>query len=163
MIKRTINFTDFDGIERSEVHCFHLGKSELVELELSIDGGIAASLQRIIAENDNAAMAAEFKKIILSSYGIREGDRFIKSAQISEEFSQTAAYDKLFSELTLEDKKAAEFINGIMPPDLVAQAQDAMAQAKAILASSPSPQEMIDTAAKSIMMPPPPPNTGHIL
>lgn len=102
-------------------------------------------------------MAIEFKKIILAAYGIREGNRFIKSPQISEEFSQTAAYDALFSELTLEDNKAAEFINGIMPPDLVAQAQEAMNQAKAIVASSPSAQEMLETASKSILMPPPPP------
>lgn len=157
MLTRTINFMDFDGNPQSEVHNFHLGKSELIELELSVDGGIAGSLQRIIAENDNKAMAIEFKKIILAAYGIREGNRFIKSPQISEEFSQTAAYDALFSELTLEDNKAAEFINGIMPPDLVAQAQEAMNQAKAIVASSPSAQEMLETASKSILMPPPPP------
>lgn len=160
MITRTINFTDFDGIPQSEVHNFHLGKSELVELELSMEGGISASLQRIIATNDNAAMAGEFKRIILASYGIREGNRFIKSPQLSEEFSQTAAYDALFAELTLEDGKAAEFINGIMPPDLVAQAQEAMTQmqqAQAIAASSPTSQEILDAAAKSILPPPPPP------
>lgn len=157
MITRTINFTDFDGNPQSEVHSFHLGKSELIELELSVDGGIAGSLQRIIAENDNKAMAIEFKKIILASYGIRDGNRFVKSPQISEEFSQTAAYDALFSELTLEDKKAAEFINGIMPPDLVAQAQAALAQAESIVASGPSSDEIIDTAVKSLMPPPPPP------
>lgn len=157
MLTRTINFTDFDGNPQSEVHNFHLGKSELIELELSVDGGIAGSLQRIIAENDNKAMAIEFKKIILASYGIREGNRFVKSPQLSEEFSQTAAYDALFSELTLEDNKAAEFINGIMPPDLVAQAQAALSQAESIVAAGPSSQEIIETAAKSLMPPPPPP------
>lgn len=157
MITRTINFTDFDGNPQSEVHNFHLGKSELIELELSVDGGIAGSLQRIIAENDNKAMAIEFKKIILASYGIREGNRFVKSPQLSEEFSQTAAYDALFAELTLEDGKAAEFINGIMPPDLVAQAQAQLQQAQTIVANGPSAQEMLETASKSILMPPPPP------
>lgn len=157
MITRTINFTDFDGNPQSEVHNFHLGKSELIELELSIEGGIAGSLQRIIAENDNKAMAIEFKKIILASYGIREGNRFVKSPQLSEEFSQTAAYDALFAELTLEDGKAAEFINGIMPPDLVAQAQAQLQQAQTIVANGPSAQEMLETASKSILMPPPPP------
>lgn len=41
MLTRTINFMDFDGNPQSEVHNFHLGKSELIELELSVDGGIA--------------------------------------------------------------------------------------------------------------------------
>ena len=59
-----------------------------------------------------------FKDIILLSYGKKsdDGRLFVKNEELREEFSQTAAYSALYMEL-LDDKKAAEFINGIVPSD----------------------------------------------
>ena len=59
----------------------------------------------------------EFKKLILMSYGEKsaDGKRFIKSKELSEAFSQSEAYNKIFMEIVTDSKAAAEFANGIMP------------------------------------------------
>jgi hypothetical protein len=65
------------------------------------------------------------------AYGIRsdDGRRFMKSEQISKEFSETGAYDEIFMWLiTGGDKAVAEFINGIVPPQVAEEAAKQAAQ-----------------------------------
>lgn len=117
MLKKTITYEDFNGDQVSEDFFFHLSKAELVELELSHDGGLSESLQRIVAAEDGKSIIAEFKNIILSSYGKRSADgrRFIKNQALREEFESTEAYSTLFMELVTSTDSAIEFINGVIP------------------------------------------------
>ena len=87
MLKKTITYEDFNGEEVSEDFFFHLSKAELVELELSHEGGLSESLQRIVAAQDGKSIIAEFKNILLTSYGQKsaDGKRFIKNQQLREE------------------------------------------------------------------------------
>ena len=119
MLKRDITYEDFDGEKVTETFYFNLTKTEIVELEVGYDGGLQAALQRIIKADDRKTLVAEFKKIVLLSYGKKsdDGKRFIKSDELREEFSQTAAYDSLFMELATNDDSAATFIKGIVPKD----------------------------------------------
>ena len=120
MLKRTINYTDFDGNNHSEVFYFNMSKSELIELDVSHKSGFAENIQRIIAAEDRQALIAEFKNLILVSYGVRseDGKRFVKSDELRNELEQSAAYDALFMELATNDQAAAEFINGVIPQEL---------------------------------------------
>jgi hypothetical protein len=124
VLKKTITYEDFTGETVSEDFFFHLSKAELVELELSHDGGLAAALQRIIEAEDGKGIIAEFKNIILSSYGKRsdDGRRFIKSQAIREEFESTEAYSALFMELVTDTDAAVIFVNGVMPKGMVEEA-----------------------------------------
>lgn len=124
MHKQTITFEDWMGNSRTEEFWFHLSKSELVEMELA-NNGFGEYLQRIISSNNGRAIMDEFKKLILGSYGVRsdDGRRFIKSPQLSEEFSQTPAYDQLFVQLVTDANFASKFVNGLVPPELAAQAR----------------------------------------
>ncbi len=124
MLKKTITYEDFNGDTVSEDFFFHLSKAELVELELSHDGGLAESLKRIVEAEDGKAIIAEFKNIILSSYGTRSADgrRFMKSQTIRDEFESTEAYSSLFMELVTDADAAIEFVNGIIPKDMAEEA-----------------------------------------
>ena len=117
MLKKTMTYVDYDGNERTEDFYFNLSKAEIGEMELSISGGLEAMLNRIIQERDNAKIVATFKDLILRSYGKKseDGKRFIKSKELSEEFSQTEAYSDLFIELASDADAAAAFVNGVMP------------------------------------------------
>lgn len=121
MLKKTISYTDFNGDDVSEDFYFHLSKAELVELELSYKGGLEAAIKRIVEAEDGKAIIGEFKKIILSSYGQRseDGKRFIKNQTLRDEFESTEAYSTLFMELVTDADKAAEFVRGVIPKDLV--------------------------------------------
>jgi hypothetical protein len=126
VLKKTITYEDFNGEKVSEDFFFHLSRAELVELELSHEGGLSESLQRLIAAEDNAHIIKEFKNIILMSYGQRSSDgrRFTKNQQLREEFESTEAYSALFMELVTDTDAAIEFINGIVPAGLAEQAAE---------------------------------------
>ena len=120
MLKRSITYTDYFGEEQTDTFYFNLTKTELTELEASFKGGLEQRLQRITETQDRAAIIEAFQEIVLMAYGERseDGKRFIKNDQMREEFKQMAAYDALFMELAMDDKKAAEFVTGILPKDL---------------------------------------------
>lgn len=120
MLKRDITYKDFDGNEVTDTFYFHLSKTELMDLELSYQGGLEATINRIIETKDVKSLINEFKRIILAAYGVKseDGKRFIKTDELREQFTQTAAYDALFFELATDAEVAAEFIKGIVPVDL---------------------------------------------
>ena len=117
MLKKSITYTDYNGVERTEDFYFNLSEAELMEMEMSTTGGMAEMIQRIVAAKDAPAIIKIFKDLVRKAYGVRsdDGRRFIKSDQISDEFCQTEAYSLLFMELATNDNAAAEFVNGIMP------------------------------------------------
>ena len=122
MLKKRIKYVDFDGNKREEDFFFHLMESEIAEMELSTAGGFTESIQRIIQSQDVPEIIRQFKTVILKSYGVKspDGKRLIKNDALSEEFSQTNAYSKLFMELATDDEAASAFINGIVPEELKA-------------------------------------------
>lgn len=120
MLKKTITYVDYNGIERTEDFYFNLSKAEVAEMELSVQGGFSKMLEEIIASKDNVQIVNLFKQMVLKSYGEKspDGRRFIKSEEIAQAFSQTEAYSEIFMELALNEDKAAEFVNGILPANL---------------------------------------------
>ena len=123
MLKKTITYTDYNGVERKEDFYFNLSKAEVMEMELSTTGGLAEMIKRIVAAQDQPAIIKVFKDLILKAYGEKspDGKRFIKSLELSDAFAQTEAYSILFMELATNDEAAAKFINGIVPADMAQQ------------------------------------------
>lgn len=117
MLKKTITYTDYNGIERTENFYFNLSKAEIMEMEMSTSGGLAEMIQNIVAAQDAPAIIKIFKDLVLKAYGEKspDGKRFIKSEEISTAFSQTEAYSIIFMELATNADAAAEFVNGIIP------------------------------------------------
>lgn len=120
MLKKTITYIDFDGNERTEDFYFNLSKAEIMEMELSMPGGMAQMLNKIVAAQDGEKIIKIFKEIILKAYGEKspDGKRFIKSEELSTAFSQTEAFSQLFVELATNADAAAKFVNGIIPADI---------------------------------------------
>lgn len=117
MLKKTIKYVDYNGVERCEDFYFNLSKAEVTEMQVSEEGGYDQMLQRIVDAQDNKEIFKHFKAIILKAYGVKsqDGKRFIKSEELSEEFSQTEAFVELIMELASSETAAAEFVNGIIP------------------------------------------------
>lgn len=117
MLKKTIKYVDYNGVSREEDFYFNLSKAEIVEWEMSVSGGLSALLDKIIAAEDQPSIIPLFKKMILKSYGEKslDGKRFIKSDELSTNFSQTEAYSELFMELSTNADAATAFVNGITP------------------------------------------------
>lgn len=125
MLKKTIKYTDYNGTDREETFYFNLTKAEIMEMEMGTVGGFAEMVQNIVNAQDTPSLIKIFKDLILRSYGEKspDGRRIIKSDEISAAFAQTEAYSELFMELATDADKASEFINGIVPADIAAEAK----------------------------------------
>ena len=117
MLKKTITYTDYDGLERTEEFRFNLTKAELVDMELTTAGTFSETMKRIIAEKDIIRIAKLFKELLRKSYGVKsdDGKRFIKRQELSEAFSQTEAYSDLYIELLSNPEEAAKFFAEVAP------------------------------------------------
>lgn len=117
MLKKTITYTDYNGVERKEDFYFNLTKAEIMEMEMSTSGGLTEMINRIVAAQDAPAIVKIFKELVLKAYGIKspDGKRFIKSDELATEFAQTEAYSQLFMELATDADAASAFVNGIVP------------------------------------------------
>ena len=133
MLKKEITYENFDGEEVTDTFYFNVSKPEIIELEVEIEGGFGRMMERIVEANNTKLLVQEFKRIILLAYGVKseDGKRFIKSDELREEFSQTAAYSELFMQLALDADAAAEFIKAILPRDLSDTLEDATAAVEA--------------------------------
>ena len=124
MLKKTITYNDYNGVERTEDFYFNLSKAELMEMEMSISGGLTEMIEKIVATKDAPAIMKIFKELVLKAYGEKsaDGKRFEKkNGALAEAFAETEAYSQIFMELATDADKAAEFVNGIMPGDIAKQ------------------------------------------
>ena len=126
MLKKTITYTDYNGVERTEDFWFNLSKAEIMEMEMSTTGGLAETIQKVVQKQDAPAIIKIFKDLVLKAYGEKssDGKRFIKSDGLALAFSQTEAYSNLFMELATDADAAAKFINGIIPADAAKAAKE---------------------------------------
>ena len=141
MLKKTVNYEDFDGNKRTEDLYFNLTKLEATEFALDLpdeitdevvkEGASTANMEaatRIVQKLGGKGIIDYIRKLVLKSYGIKseDGKRFIKSEEISTEFSQTMAFDNLMMELLTDDNAASNFITAVIPSDLAEAAKSAL-------------------------------------
>lgn len=128
MLKKTISYTDYNGVERKEDFYFNLNKAELMEMELGTVGGYTEMIQKIIDAQDTPSLIKIFKELVLKAYGVKtaDGRGFHKSEKLRDEFVHTEAYSDLFMELATDADAAAKFVNGIIPADLNAENRPAI-------------------------------------
>lgn len=117
MYKKTITFTDYNDVERTEDFYFNLNESEVMKLEMRVPGGLTAMMQRIVQKMDAQQIIDTFEDLIRQSYGEKspDGREFRKDVGLVDRFMQTEAYNKLFMELCTDSKAASEFFNNIIP------------------------------------------------
>lgn len=135
MIKRTIKYTDFDGNAREEVVYFNMTRTELIAYSFDLPDDLTEGFKdpnevdinevgaRLIEKLGRSGIFEFVKNLVFKAYGMKseDGRRFIKSEQLSTEFTQTLAYDEFIIDLFSSDEKISDFINGIIPANLADQ------------------------------------------
>lgn len=120
MLKKDITYENFDGESVTETFHFHISKTELLEMEVSMEGGFEQYMQKVVQSQDGKAIMGIMQNFILKSVGKKspDGSRFIKNQEVQDDFRYSPAYDALFMELCTNPDQAAEFLNGIVPKGL---------------------------------------------
>ena len=124
MLKETITYIDFNDQERTEDFYFNLTRTELIRMEMSKSGSLTGLLTKITKANDMPDIFEAMEMLILKAYGEKsvDGRRIDKSEEISRNFMNCPAYDKLFEKLTTDANYAYKFLIGLLPKDLAEQA-----------------------------------------
>lgn len=125
MLKQTITFRDFNGVERTEDLYFNLTEWELTDIQADSEHGIQKDMQDAIAAKDLRKLLDFIKMLVHAAYGERDRDgiHFNKSPEITERFINSAMYSPLLLSLFEDEGKRTEaFITGLMPADLVQRA-----------------------------------------
>lgn len=120
MLKKVIEYKDYNDVDRKETFYFNLTQAEVTEMEMSTTGGLAEMIEKVVEAQDAPSIIKIFKDLILKAYGEKspDGKRFIKSKELSDAFSQTEAYSILFMELATNAEAASNFINGLIPDNI---------------------------------------------
>ena len=126
MFKKTIKYTDFNGDTVTEDFFFNLTKAELLEMQLSTEGGLKEMLEKIVKAKSTPELVKMFKRIILMSYGEKtpDGKHFMKNDEIRQRFECSEPYSVLFMELATDDNAAAEFVNALLPDGFKADEEE---------------------------------------
>ena len=117
MLVRDITYRNIDGKQVTKKFYFHLEPAEIVEMELSHNGGISGFIERVSQTEDHATLIKEFKNIILTCYGVRDGDDFLKNDDLRTRFSGSGAYSALFMEFLQVPGAIEKFIRGVVPQE----------------------------------------------
>ena len=120
MLKKTMTTVDFGGTKRTETYYFNLTKAEIMEMQLTTDGGFTQMIQKVIEAKNQQELVHLFKTILCKSYGVMspDGRKFIKNQAILDDFVATQAFSDLYMELVGDEKAAIEFFNGVLPEDI---------------------------------------------
>lgn len=123
MLKRPITYTDFNGKTVTEDFYFNISMSELMDMELNSEGGVEEYFKNLIAKaekGEKGPVIREFRKIILSAYGVKseDGKRFVKNDEFRDDFASSAAFDALFIDMATNEKAAENFFMGALPKEL---------------------------------------------
>lgn len=150
MLKHEITYTDFDDEKVTETLYFNLSKTELLEMDAEHgEQGLANWAEQLVKIKDTKTLFAEFKKIVINSYGEKspDGKRFVKNDEIRENFANSAAFDEVMVQLMTNEETMANFIKGVMPKELAEEIEknraEEAAKAKAV------EQKALDEAPKA--------------
>lgn len=133
MVSRTFTYEGFDGKMYTDTWYFHLNEAESFKIRARNIEGMDGMLRTLSRTNDGGEIMDLIDAIILNSVGKKsiDGRQFIKNADVRDEFRQTDAYSQLFMELISDSNKASEFMIGILPAKLAAEARKNIAEAEA--------------------------------
>lgn len=120
MIKKTVTYTDYNGVERTESFYFHFSEAEILDMEMSTEGGFAERVQRIVDAKQQTELLKVIKQFVYDAYGVKseDGKRFMKNDEVKAAFIESPAYSQIFMEMLSNDKIASEFINGVVPSNM---------------------------------------------
>lgn len=129
MIKKPITYEDYHGNTITEDFYFNLTKLEMMEMEIDFEGGLSAHIERLTQTTAGAEAYHLFKDIVLKAYGEKsdDGKLFVKiddnGAPLSRKFEMSPALAELIFSFLKNGNEAADFVRGVLPAKLVAEAE----------------------------------------
>lgn len=132
MIQKTITYVDFNDETQTETFNFHITKTKLTDHMVQLKPKFEEMQSRLSGDKrelnlDEVYMILDLIKTMIElSYGVRseDGKRFRQTAEVYQEFRDSAAYDAMLTGFMEDPASGMEFMQAVMPKDLMDQAQE---------------------------------------
>jgi len=127
MLKQTVQFTDFDDVNKTKNLYFNLTRVEVfdhIELKDEFENvqDMIGGATRDLEMHEVKLILDLVKKLMKLSYGVQktfDGElQFVKSEEQWNSFTQTAVYDEFLIGLFENPEKAVSFLIGIWPKEI---------------------------------------------
>ena len=103
MLTKKITYRNYNDEEVTDTLYFNLTEAELMEMQLTTEGGYKERLESVVETRDTKKIYETFKGILLAAYGEKTPDgRFLDKGEdqsLAKRFTHTEAYNKLMMEL----------------------------------------------------------------
>lgn len=113
MLSKQITYYDLNGGQVTETLHFNLTTVEIARLKLQIspDKDLAEYIQGLVDSEDFFRLIMILADVALEAYGEKsvDGKRFVKNAEIRENFKNSVAYAEFLELLSTDTTAAAEF------------------------------------------------------
>ena len=127
MIKKEVTIDGFDGPE-TRTYYFHMTRAEALRWSKETDGELSSELERVAnlpVDGDVTDLLEMTGRILHRSVGLREGNRFVKSQEIADDFVFSGALDAVLDDLLTNPEECDGFIKGILPANAVEEVKKA--------------------------------------
>lgn len=123
MLRKTVNYTDYNGESQTDVLYFNLNKAELGKLQMRMEGKFLDHIQALIEKKKIGSIYDFFYNLLLDSYGEKDitGKKFIKNKQIRDDFENSIAFSEVLMDIISSPENMSTFTKGILPPDMVTE------------------------------------------
>lgn len=119
MVKREIEYENYDGEKIKETFYFNLTKAELQELEFDIPGGFDGLTAKLKKDPSASDIVDAFKIILGKAYGEKlPNGKIYKNEQNTSAFFASDAYSELFFWLMNNSEEAMNFIEAMLPREV---------------------------------------------
>lgn len=119
MLKKSITYTDYNGVSRTDDFYFNLSMREIMNMELGGKDAYSKTLETLTATSNVGEIISAVEDLIAKSFGTKseDGRSFIKNPEATEAFMNSEAYTELLFEFATDANAAADFVRGILPKD----------------------------------------------
>lgn len=114
-----ITYRDYNGVEHTEEHCFHLSKIERMRIDAKYPGGIQEWATKQQETGIAAGLLSAIEDVIQTAHGVKseDGIRFIKDPEITKKFVESEAYSEFVASLFEGDDsvdKLTDFLQDVV-------------------------------------------------
>lgn len=125
MVTRTVNYTDLDGNEINQTLMFNINKMDKIRF-LNTHPHLqeqAENLDKRVkeahSEEEQSSIVEEvisiIEDIVKFSYGIRQGNKFLRTPDVVEAFMDSEAFDEFVAGMVLDSNEFLAFVRELFP------------------------------------------------
>lgn len=119
-----VTYTGFDYIDTTDTLYFHMSSKDWLKADEEMKakghkdgyaGFIDANFNPDNPEINPVGVLTVIEDVVRRSYGTRDGNRFVRTLEQTEEFMDSLAYDAFLDKMIYDPDVSAKFISSVLP------------------------------------------------